>query len=100
MKKGVRNVLLIFLVAIVLYAAFVIIDSIRLRQSKLYSKPFITVCETEDEHSITYNGLGYAVKYNRYTTEEMDTEEQIVNVELGEGAEFQWFGITIWSWEW
>lgn len=63
----------------------------------MYTKPMITLQEIEDEDSTTYIGLGYSVSYLEPKT--IRESDGLVYIECyGIGAEFKWFGVTLWSW--
>lgn len=81
------------------YIFFCIPDSIRLRKSKMYTEPLITLSVTEDPEAgySYYNGLGYTVRYSIGRHEHRDDGIEYV-ISYGMSAEFTWLGILIWGW--
>lgn len=63
MDRIVRRIALWITVIVSVFALYVVIDCIRLRDSDNFTKPFLTLSEEYKDNSITYNGLGYKVVY-------------------------------------
>lgn len=87
---------------VLIYAAFVTADSIRLSKSEVGTKPLITLAEAEDTNENAgvstrkYDGLGYSVTYRYDIGQAEDAESAGL---IGYGAEFRLFGcILIWAW--
>lgn len=99
-SKTVKKTLIIVgAVLLVAYLSFCIVDCVRLRKSAKYTQPLITlsiVSDSQEGYSYYY-GLGYKVKYSIGITELRDDGTTWI-YERGSGAEFSWFGITIWKW--
>lgn len=96
--KKYRAIGLILICLIVLYISYVSIDCIRLRNSKIGTKPFITISEKNIGNRITYNGVGYLITYYKDTN--VSAGKDGVSIEqLGYGVEFRLFNkILIWAW--
>lgn len=96
--KKYKIAILVLLAVFVLYAAFVTVDCVRLRNGAGL-KPIITVAEEITDTRTTYTGLGYTICY--YTDIGDITEENGMTYieQLGYGAEFRLFGsILVWAW--
>ncbi len=74
------------------------VDCFRLRDSKIGTKPFITLNKQLTQNRITYYSLGYHIQYY---TDIIETENNgiILKEAKGYGAEFRLFNkILIWAW--
>lgn len=93
MNKIVKCILIIVAILIVCLAVFITIDSIRLKNSNIETKPIITISEKiENDNSpfksTTYYGLGYSINY--YSIENT----------FGSGVNFKLFNVlTLWGLE-
>ena len=99
MKKS-RTIIISFIVILVIYVSFVVVDCVRLRNAHSYTKPIITIDSDVTENRATYYGLGYDVSY--YVDRYIDINENF-GVAIGGtgayGAEFRLFNkILIWAW--
>lgn len=97
--KARKILLLTAILLLVLTVFYITADCIRLRHSKLGTKPLITVSEHVAEGRHTFSGIGYSVHYYINTG-----DTQVVNgisyiEQLGYGAEFRLFdSILLWAW--
>lgn len=87
-----KIIYIIILILVLIYVLYVLVDSVRLRNSPTDTKPFITLKAVENENK--YIGLGYSVRY--YVDRIEDSDGVLV---LGYGAEFKLFDkILVWAW--
>lgn len=95
MNKLLKRILIALGIIFIIYASFVTVDCIRLRNAESGTKPLVTVSLAEYENGNKYTGLGYTVKY--YIDELKDKDGNVF--ESGCGAEFRLFDkILIWAW--
>ena len=90
-----KKILITVVVLILLYAAYVAIDCIRLENSSVGTKPIITLSEPEYDRGTKYVGLGYSIAYyiDPYVDEDGNTVTKMC------GAEFRLFdSILVWAW--
>lgn len=103
MKKG-KIVLTVIAVCVVCFAAFVLIDCVRISRAELGTKPLITISEEipNGPGDLRYRGLGYSVVYKM--GDEMqtgDSGESCISYieENAYGQEFWLFDkILVWGW--
>lgn len=87
-----KRICIIIIILVLTYALYVLVDSIRLRNSLTDTRPFVTLKAVENENK--YIGLGYSVRY--YVDRIEDSDGVLV---LGYGAEFKLFDkILVWAW--
>ena len=90
-----KKAIIILMVLLLAYAAYVTADCIRLRKAPSDTKPLITVSEPEYEKGTKYIGLGYSIAYYR----EAVTDENGNTAVSGYGAEFRLFdSVLVWAW--
>lgn len=94
MNKILKKILVVVIIVLILWAIYITIDCIRLKNSEFNTHPLINLGESVDMESITYTGLGYTISYalnnDNFLEGEPDTG---IN-----DAEFKLFGlIPIWS---
>lgn len=97
MKKKVKIILLLVVVVILAYLIFVTIDVIRLRNSKLGTKPLITLSESVEDNNVVYTGFGYNIKYYVDKTNEITNDTEYIGI-CGYGVECRFLGVLIWAW--
>lgn len=97
--RGIKTATIIMVSIALLWAGFVTVDCIRLRNAESGTRPFITLYEEDGDTVVSYTGLGYTVKYH-VDIGEVTTENGITYVEqLGYGAEFWLFDkLLVWGW--
>ena len=98
-KKAIKIALITAGAVLFAYIAFCIADCIRLRKSKVYTEPLITLSITEDPEAgySYYKGLGYTVRYSIGKHERGEDGIEYI-ISYGKSAEFTWMGIPIWGW--
>lgn len=94
MKKILKKILILVIIVIALWAIYITVDCVRLKNSTIYTRPLISISENVDMEATTYTGLGYTVSYalnnDNFLEGEPDTGRN--------DAEFRVFGkILIWS---
>jgi len=97
MNKTIKIISIILAVIVLVYLTFVTIDVIRLRNSKLGTKPVITVSEKVEDNKVIYSGLGYNVKYYVDKTTDIVNDMEYIGI-YGYGVECRFLGILIWAW--
>jgi len=96
--KKYKLLWIILAIILIIYIGYLIIDSIRLRNAKIGTKPVITITEENTENRLTYTGLGYTISYYKDINKTKETGIELIE-HLGYGAEFKLFGkILIWAW--
>lgn len=97
--KKFRIPIIIGAILLTLYTAFWITDCARLRNSKMYTKPLITLSESRDPQAgyMYYSGLGYKIRYSIRIPTQLDNGMTAI-FEKGTSAEFSWLGVPIWGW--
>lgn len=96
--RYLKTTLIVLGTLVVIYIGFVTVDCLRLKNSKISTKPVITISKELAENKITYYGLGY---YVQYYIDIVETENNgtILKEARGYGAEFRLFNkILIWAW--
>ena len=99
MNKILKDILIAFAIVIVLWVIFVLIDCIRLRNSKYHTRPIINLKQEISKDETTYIGLGYTITYihEKEITHEPGSDAWLVGTGAC-GAEFRLFGeILIWA---
>lgn len=87
-----KIIYIIILILALIYVLYVLVDSVRLRNSPTDTRPIVTLKAVENENK--YIGLGYSVRY--YVDRIEDSDGVLV---LGYGAEFKLFDkILVWAW--
>lgn len=95
MNSRIKVVLTIIVTLIICFMTFVTIDTIRLRNSEVGTKPFITTKVQIENKKINYTGLGYNVRY--YLNSNIEDESEIKK--FAYGAEFRILDkYLIWAW--
>ena len=95
MNKLLKRIPIILEIIFIIYALFVTVDCVRLRNAKSGTKPLITLSIAEYENENKYTGLGYTIKY--YIDRQKDDAGNVI--ESGSGAEFRLFDkILVWAW--
>lgn len=90
-----KKIFIILIAILALYAAYVIVDCIRLKNSKTDTKPLITISEPDYDNGTKYVGLGYSIAYYQDSYVDDDGNANI----KGYGAEFRLFdSILVWAW--
>ena len=99
MKKKIICIVAICIVFVMSlsYIGFVLNESNHLKGAKFNTKPTITLFEMEENGVTTYVGPGYWITYSK-TINEYEENGITYIMEAGQGAEFKWFGITLWDW--
>ena len=98
MKKNKIMWIIILAIILIGYMGYVVTDSIRLRNSKLGTKPIITISEESTEDKLTYIGIGYSITYYK-NIDKIEENAMTLIEQLGYGAEFRLFNrILIWAW--
>ena len=97
MNRIVKDIFIAILIVIILWAIFVTIDCIRLRNSRCYTPPIISVKQEANLQKLSYTGLGYTIDYILNQT--LDYNNGVSLHGIGTvGAEFRLFGkILIWA---
>lgn len=94
MKKNVKITLIVVASIVLVYGLFVTLDCIRLKNSKIGTKPLIVLSQENSSDKLIYNGLGYKVVY--YTNEKRISSDLII-AEIY-GSEFRLFDtFLIWA---
>ena len=87
----------IILIFILIWTIFVVVDSVRLKQSNNYTTPLIKISQQVDFHEVTYVGVGYTITYRQEKNVEIDGDA----IGMGYGnliTEFKLFGkIMLWK---
>lgn len=99
MNRIVKDIFIAILIVIILWAIFVIIDCIRLRNSEYHTLPIVNLKQKISKDETTYVGLGYTITYihEREITHEPGSDAWLVGTGAC-GAEFRLFGKTlIWA---
>lgn len=90
-----KKILITVIALLVLYAVFVTVDCIRLKNSATDTKPIITLSEPDYDRGTKYVGLGYSIAY--YKDPYIDENGNICLLPCG--AEFRLFDkFLIWAW--
>ena len=90
-----KKILIIVIALLVLYAAFVTVDCIRLKNSATDTKPIITLSEPDYDRGTKYMGMGYTIAYYKDPV----IDENGNTTYRACGAEFRLFDrILIWAW--
>lgn len=97
MNKKVKIILIVLAIIALAYLVFVTIDVIRLRNSKLGTKPVVTISEKVEDNKVIYSGLGYNVKYYVNKTTDIVNDTEYIGI-YGYGAECRFLGFLIWAW--
>lgn len=97
MSGKLKIILKIIIITILCFAFLITIDGIRLRNSKLGTKPFIILDTKRIDNLIEYKGIFYAIKYYVNPTDIYHDDKKLIE-ETGYGAEFRLFNkILIWA---
>lgn len=97
MNKKVKIILILLVVVILAYIVFVTVDVIRLRYSKIGTKPIVTISEKMEDNKVVYSSIGYNIKY--YVNINTDLVDNMDYIGIyGYGAEFRFLGMLIWAW--
>lgn len=98
-RKKIKIIGVILTSAVFLWAGFVTIDCIRLRNSKTGTKPLITIREEVSENLLSYTGLGYTIKYKAEIGDVLEKNDITYIEQLGYGADFWLFDrVLVWGW--
>lgn len=99
MNRILKITLISILIVIFIWSMFVIIDCIRLRNSKYYTYPLIHLKQDANLERVTYTGLGYTISYIQNKQIIHTPGSDIVAESVGAcGAEFRLFGnILVWA---
>lgn len=90
-----KKIIIIIITILVLYIAYVTVDCIRLKNSKIDTKPLITISEPDYDNGTKYVSLGYSIAYYQDSYVDVDGNTKI----KGYGAEFRLFdSILVWAW--
>ena len=90
-----KKILITIIALLVLYAAFVTVDCIRLKNSATDTKPIITLSEPDYDRGTKYLGMGYTIAYYK----DPGIDENGNTTYRACGAEFRLFDkILIWAW--
>ena len=103
LPKAAKIGLMVFGALLMIYIAFCLADCVRLRKSKMYTPPLITISVTEDKQEgySYYKGLGYTMRYSIAIPLEKPIdmgEISVTHMYNGDSADFVWLGVPIWSW--
>jgi len=93
-----KKVLITIGIIILCFTCYITIDCIKLRNSKIGTKPLITLDYNITKNGYRFTGLGYTIDY--YIDETITQEYDVTLVGInGYGAEFRLFGkILICAW--
>lgn len=96
----IRKIMQVSVVLLVgLYISFVSVDCLRLCNSELGTKPFITIETEKKDNQIAYKGLGYTVSYQVESDASQVENETAYIEETGYGMTVWLFdSILLWGW--
>ena len=100
-SKKLRAVLIVIGAVLAALVILGIIDGVRLRKSKMYTKPLVTLSTVtnEQEGYVDYYGIGYKMRYSIGIPEQLPDGSTAI-LERGRSARFYWLAIPIWGWAW
>lgn len=98
MNKIITRIIIAILIIMACFIIFITVDCVRLRNSKMGTKPLITTNEIIGYKRVTYYGIGYYVQYYLNESDTENINQNIIETK-GYGAEFRLLNkILIWAW--